>query len=123
MANEYWSQCISNTMNQVANIAENVALECVFSFNRAKIKTGMAIQHLRTINPIVNIICTVVELCSSAISTLFDWACYNRKEPKQESWVSTYYFNPLKLKSYEQYHTFDNASLQNWPSSEFQEMF
>jgi hypothetical protein len=110
-------------MDQITNAVDTTVLECVFSLNRAKIKTGMAIQQLRTTNPVVNFICTVVEICSSAITTVIDWLCFNRKEPKRESWVSSYYYNRQKVQSHEEYHVFDDASLQTWPSSEFQEMF
>jgi len=123
MATEYCNKCITNAMDQITNAVDTAVLECVFSLNRAKIKTGMAIQQLRTTNPVVNFICTIVEICSTAITTVFDWLCFNRKEPKRESWVSSYYYNRQQVQSHEEYHVFDDASLQTWPSSEFQEMF
>ena len=123
MTTEYCNKCITTAMDQVANVVDTAVLECVFSLNRAKIKAGMAIQHLRSTNPVVNFICNVVELCNSAISRIYNWVCYNRNEPTQDSWISSYSYNRLKNQSHEEYHVFDNESLQNWPSTEFQEMF
>ena len=107
----------------VENLTDRIVLEWVFAYNRAKIKTQIYFRAVRKSNPVVNMICGIVETVSRWISKGIKWMLHRRVEPDCDSWISRYSYNPKDNTTNVAFRKFRNQSLTEWPLVDFQEVF